>query len=155
MVLAVELRHVPSSRGSPHQKVKEASVRAGLETHALGNLAVSGTRLVFQEKVILDQRKIRQNAKKCFTEMDGDGDLKNGAWIKMDQFNLVVFKESVKEITGWEAKSTLKGGGKHHNFIRIGCWKVFTNGRVPLQHGTICEKVIHNEHADLTFICNG
>jgi hypothetical protein len=40
---------------------------AGLETHAPDNLVVSGTWLVFQEKVILEQRKVRRNAKKCFT----------------------------------------------------------------------------------------
>jgi hypothetical protein len=36
-----------------------------LETHTSGNLAVSGARLIFQEKVILKKRKIRRNAKKC------------------------------------------------------------------------------------------
>jgi hypothetical protein len=40
--------------------------------------------LVFQEKVILEQRKIQRNAKKCFIEMDEDGDLKNGIGIEMD-----------------------------------------------------------------------
>jgi hypothetical protein len=59
-------------------------MRAGLETHAPDNLAVIGTRLVFQEKIILEQRKIKWNAKKCFTEMDEDSDLKNGVGIKMD-----------------------------------------------------------------------
>jgi hypothetical protein len=84
MVLVVEPCLVPSPKGSLHQKVKEAGTRAGLETHAPNNLTISGTRLVFQEKVILQQRKIRRNAKKCFTEMDEDGDLKNGHGIKMD-----------------------------------------------------------------------
>jgi hypothetical protein len=55
---------VPSPKVGPHQKVEEADVRAGLEAHAPNNLTVSGTRLVFQEKVILEQREIRQNAKK-------------------------------------------------------------------------------------------
>jgi hypothetical protein len=54
MVLAVEPCPVPSPKGSLHQEVNEASVRAGLETHAPDNLAVSGTQLGFQEKVILE-----------------------------------------------------------------------------------------------------
>jgi hypothetical protein len=54
MVLIVEPRLVPSTMGSLHRKVKEDNVMAGLETHAPDNLAVSGTRLVFQEKVILE-----------------------------------------------------------------------------------------------------
>jgi hypothetical protein len=32
--------------------------------------------------------------------MDEDGDLKNGIGIEMDQFNLVVIKVSMEEITG-------------------------------------------------------
>jgi hypothetical protein len=67
LILIVEPCLVPSPKGSLHQKVKEPSVRVGFETHAPDNLLVSGTLLVFQEKVILERRKIRQNAKKCFT----------------------------------------------------------------------------------------
>jgi hypothetical protein len=54
MVLIVEPCPVPSLKGSLHRKVKEASTRAGLETHTPDNLVVSGTRVVFQEKVILE-----------------------------------------------------------------------------------------------------
>jgi hypothetical protein len=54
IVLTVEPCPVPSQKGSLHMKVKEASARAGSETHAPDNLTVSGTRLVFQEKVILE-----------------------------------------------------------------------------------------------------
>jgi hypothetical protein len=82
MVLIVEPRPVPSPKGSLQRKVKESSARAGLETHALDNLAVSGTRLLFQEKIILEQRKIRRNAKKSFVEMDKEVDLKNGIGIE-------------------------------------------------------------------------
>jgi hypothetical protein len=67
VVLVVKPRLVPSPKGTLHQKVKEAGVMAGLETHTPDNLVVSGTWLVFQEKVILEQRKVRRNAKKCFT----------------------------------------------------------------------------------------
>jgi hypothetical protein len=58
-------------------------VRAGLETHTSDNLAVSDVRLVFKEKVILEQRKIRRNAKKCITKMDEDSNLENGIRIEM------------------------------------------------------------------------
>jgi hypothetical protein len=62
MVLVVEPHHVPSPKGSLHGKVKEACMRAGLETHAPNNIAVSSTRLVLQEEVILEQRKVRRNS---------------------------------------------------------------------------------------------
>jgi hypothetical protein len=65
-----------------------------------------------------------------------------------------VIKESVEEITGQEAESTLKGG-KHHNFSRIGCRKIFTCGRAPLQHDVVEEKVVHDKFTNLTFICDG
>jgi translation elongation factor P/translation initiation factor 5A len=48
-----------------------------------------------------------------------------------------VIKESAEEIIGREAESALKEGGKHHSFIRIGCRKIFTGGKTPLQHGTV------------------
>jgi hypothetical protein len=65
-----------------------------------------------------------------------------------------VIKESAEEIIGREAESVLKGR-KYHYFIRIGCRKVFTGGRAPLQHGAVWEKVVHNKFVDLTFICDG
>jgi hypothetical protein len=68
---------------SLHQEVKEAGVRAGLETHTFDNHVVSDTRLIFQE-VTLEKRKIRRSAKKCLTKMDGDGNLENGIRVEMD-----------------------------------------------------------------------
>jgi hypothetical protein len=88
---------------------------------------------------------------KCFTEMDQDDGLKNGITVEMDYFNLIVVKESIEEIIGWEAKSALKGG-KPHNFICIGCGKVFVGDRTALQHGAVWEKVVHNKFVNLTFI---
>jgi hypothetical protein len=84
MVLVIEPYHVPPPKRSLHRKVKEAGARAGLETHAPNNLTDSGTWLVFQEKVILEQRKIRRNSRECYTKMDEDDDLKNEIGIKMD-----------------------------------------------------------------------
>jgi hypothetical protein len=51
VVLTVERHFVPSSKGSLHWKFKEAGTRAGLETHTIDNLVISGTRLVFQEVI--------------------------------------------------------------------------------------------------------
>jgi hypothetical protein len=69
---------------SLHQEVKEAGVRAGLETHTFDNHVVSDTRLIFQEEVTLEKRKIRRSAKKCLTKMDEDDDLENGIRVEMD-----------------------------------------------------------------------
>jgi hypothetical protein len=75
---------VPSLKRCLHRKIKEASVRVGLKTHTPDDLMVSGTQLIFQEKVILEQGKNRRDSKKSFTKMDEDGDLKNQIGIKMD-----------------------------------------------------------------------
>jgi hypothetical protein len=56
----------------------------GLETHTSDNLAVSSARLVFQEKVIFEQMKIRWNDNKCLAKMDEDGDLENRIRVAMD-----------------------------------------------------------------------
>jgi hypothetical protein len=66
-----------------------------------------------------------------------------------------VIKEPAEEITGQEAESALKRGGNHHNFIRVGCWKIFTGGRAPLQHGMVRGKVVRIKFVNLTFICDG
>jgi hypothetical protein len=84
MVLTVEPCPVLSPKGSLHRKVKEAGVRVGLESHAPNSLTVSSAQLVFQEEVILEQRKNRRNSMECFTKMDEDSDLKNRIGIEMD-----------------------------------------------------------------------
>jgi hypothetical protein len=66
---------------------------------------------------------------------------------------VVVVKESAEEITGQEAKSTLKGGDPYI-LVCIGCGEVFTYGRMPLQHDAILEKVICNELLNPASICN-
>jgi hypothetical protein len=38
----------------------------------------------------------------------------------------------MEEIAGQEVESTLKKGTKYHNFIGIGCGKIFTGGGMPL-----------------------
>jgi hypothetical protein len=67
-----------------HRKLEEASTRAGLKTYTANNHMVSGTRLVFQEKKVLEQGKSGGNSKKSFAEMDEDGNLKNGIGIQID-----------------------------------------------------------------------
>jgi hypothetical protein len=62
----------------------------------------------------------------------------------MDEFNLVVMKESAQEIIDWKAKSALEEGGEHYNFICIRCWDVLPSSRSPLEHDTIKEKAIFN-----------
>jgi hypothetical protein len=84
VVLIVEPCHVPSLKGSFHWKVREAGMRVGLNTHPSDNLVVSSARLIFHEEVILEQRKVRGNAKKFFMKMDKDDDLKNGVRVEMD-----------------------------------------------------------------------
>jgi hypothetical protein len=84
MVLTIKLGHMPSLERSLHRKVGEAGARAGLKTHTPNNLSVSGTRLVFQEIIVLEQGKIGGNSMKSFAEMDEDDNLKNGIGIEMD-----------------------------------------------------------------------
>jgi hypothetical protein len=77
-------------------------MRAGLETYALNNLSVSGTRLILQEEVIFEKKKVRRNPNKNLTKMDENGDLNNRVRINMNELNLIVVQESVEEITDAE-----------------------------------------------------
>jgi hypothetical protein len=109
-------------------------MREGLETYVPDNLLVGGTRLILQEEVVSEERKVRRNLKENFTNVDKNGHLKNRIRVKMNKPNLIVVQESTKEIADWEIEPTLEEGGKHDNLICIGCRDVLTGGKVPLQH---------------------
>jgi hypothetical protein len=61
VVLTIEVP-MPSPKRSFHGKLKKADTKTGLKTHTPNNLSVSGTRLIFQEKIILDQREVRRDS---------------------------------------------------------------------------------------------
>jgi hypothetical protein len=84
MVFTIKPCPMPSPERSLHKKLEEASTRVGLKMYTANNHMVSGTRLVFQEKIVLEQGKTRGNSKKSFAEMDEDGDLNNGIGIQID-----------------------------------------------------------------------
>jgi hypothetical protein len=71
--------------------------------------------------------------------------MKNGVWIEMDRFNLVVMEEDVEEIAGRESKSSLEKGGQHHNLFGMRGEDFFILGRPPLNHDTVREKVFFYE----------
>jgi hypothetical protein len=74
----------------------------------------------------------------------------------MDKLYLVIIQESMEEITSGESKSALEGGGKHHNLFGVGCGNIFSDGRAPLQHGPLGEKLIRNKFAGfISFAMDG
>jgi hypothetical protein len=73
----------------------------------------------------------------------------------VDQFDLVVIKESVEEVAGREAKSTLEEGRKHHNLGRIRYRNVFPDSRMPMQNCAVREKMIRGKLADFILIRDG
>jgi hypothetical protein len=85
--------------------------------------------------------------------VDKNNNLENGVRVQMDEFNLVMIKESAEEIASREAKSALEEGREHHNLNRVGCRNIFPGGRTPLQDDAVLEEVICNEFTDFTFIC--
>jgi hypothetical protein len=62
MVLTIKPGPMSSLERSLHRKVEEASTRAGLKTYTSNNLSVSGTRLIFQQKIVLEQGEIGGNS---------------------------------------------------------------------------------------------
>jgi hypothetical protein len=153
MVLIIE----PCSMSSPERifqgKIKETSTRAGMEAYAPSNFSVGNTRLVFQEEVVFEQWEAWRNPKVSFAEMDKDGDLENGDRVQMDKLYLIVVEKSTEEITS-RVQPALEERGKHHNFVCIGCGNVFSDGRPPLQHDTIGEKIVLNKFVNFFFVCD-
>jgi hypothetical protein len=79
MVFIVEPCPVPSTKRHLHGKFEEVA-----RGYAPNNLLVCNTQPIFQEKVIVEQRKIGRNFEKGFRKMDEDGDPRNGVRIEMD-----------------------------------------------------------------------
>jgi hypothetical protein len=90
MVLIVEPCSMPSSEGILQGKVEETSTRLSLLTYTAYDFLICGARLVFQEKIILEQGKVWRNPKIRFVEVDKNSDLKDGVRVEMDQFHLIV-----------------------------------------------------------------
>jgi hypothetical protein len=59
MIFAVKPLLMPSLEGRFRREVEEVTMRAGLNTDTTYNISLSGSRLVFQEKIVLEERKIR------------------------------------------------------------------------------------------------
>jgi hypothetical protein len=87
--------------------------------------------------------------------VDKNDNLENGIRVQMNEFNLVLIKESTENVAGREAKSALEEGREHHNLSCIGCRNVFLDGRAPLQDDAVQGKVIRHKLADFTFIYDG
>jgi hypothetical protein len=77
MILKIKRSLVPSPERIFRGEVKEAATRASFETNTLDDLSVIGAWLVFQEKLILEQREAWRNSQESFTKMDEDGKLKD------------------------------------------------------------------------------
>jgi hypothetical protein len=84
MFLAVEQCLMPSPQGSFQGKVKKDGARADLKTYAPNDFLICGARLILQEKVILEHRKVRRNSSESFTKMEEDDNLENGIRVEMD-----------------------------------------------------------------------
>jgi hypothetical protein len=61
MIFTIKPCPMPSPQRSFMGEVKEASAWASLKTYAPDNLTVNGTRLMFEKKVVFEQREIRRN----------------------------------------------------------------------------------------------
>jgi hypothetical protein len=131
VTLIVEPCFMPSPEIIFQGRIKETSMRAGLEAYTPYNFLVGGPQLVFQE-VVFEQWEAWRNPKVSFTEMDKDGDMENGVRVQMDKLYLIVVEKFTEKIVSRESKPALEERGKHHNFIRIGCGNVFADGRPPL-----------------------
>jgi hypothetical protein len=154
MVLTIEPRFVSSLEGSLQWKITEVTMRASLDAYTTNNLPISLTRLIFQEKVMLEEGGLVGNGKITLTKVHEDGDLHNRVWIEMDQLDLVVVMEVAEEIIGRKPKFMLKEGGQHHNLTGVRCGNVFIFGWPPLDYDTV-RKVFPCALKEFPFIDEG
>ena len=62
---------------------------------------------------------MRRNVEICLADMNKDRNLQDCVGIEVMQFNLVVVKESPKEIPSWNAKSALEEGDEYCDFVSV------------------------------------
>jgi hypothetical protein len=110
MIFAIEPLFVPSFERGFQGVVKEVTAQASLNTNTTNNLLVSNARLIFQEEIMLEQRKVGVYGEISLAQIDQDDDLENGVRVEMDQLNLVVMQKTAEEFTGRETKSALEKG---------------------------------------------
>jgi hypothetical protein len=89
MVLTVEPFNMPAFEGGLQGKDEEIPMRSGLNANSAHHLAFGSAPLVFQEEIMLEKSKILKDGEISFTEMDKDGDLKNGVRVQVDKLNLL------------------------------------------------------------------
>ena len=57
---------------------------------------------------MLKEIEMGADSKKCLVDIDEGGNLKNGIRIQVDQFNSIMVKQSPKERTSRQTKSSIK-----------------------------------------------
>jgi hypothetical protein len=84
MIFTIKPGLMPSLERSLNWQIQEAIVRACLEAYATNNLQFIRTRLIPQQEIAFEQEKIWRHAKKGFTLMHKDDNLKDGVRVEMN-----------------------------------------------------------------------
>jgi hypothetical protein len=84
MVLTIESVFMPSLEGSLHRKIKEVTMRERLDAYTTNDLPLSHTRLILQEKIMLEEGEVWGDGKVALAEMNKYGDLKNGVRVEVN-----------------------------------------------------------------------
>jgi hypothetical protein len=122
--------------------VDKVVVCTSLEAESTDYLALCGTRLVFQEKVIFEMAKMMQNPVIDFAKMDENDNLEDGIRVYKDELDFEVIEQAVEEITARNSKSLLEEGFRHHDFSSVHGRNIFTFSRLPLEYGSCRHEVI-------------
>jgi hypothetical protein len=77
MIFIVKPLLVPTLEGSFQREDKEIMTLMSLDTHTAKNLALVSDGLVFQEKVVLEERTVWWYGEVGFAQMNEDSNLKN------------------------------------------------------------------------------
>jgi hypothetical protein len=84
-----------------HQwEIEEIMIRTSLDADVADYLSLDDARLIFQEEIMCEERKIWMDGEISLTQLDKDNDLKDRVWIQMNQLDLVVMKKATKEFVG-------------------------------------------------------
>jgi hypothetical protein len=84
MVFTIKPLFVPSLEGRFQGEFEEAAAWASLDADTTNNFLISGTQLILQEEVMLEQGEVGIDSEISIAQMNKDGDLEKVIRVEMD-----------------------------------------------------------------------
>ena len=122
MVWAVEPLGMPAFQRRFIWNMKEVPTRASLQISSTNGILMGAARVRLDEEIVFEEVGMGSNAEESLTKMHENGNLKNGIWIQIYQFDLIEVEKTTEEVTGREPEPMLDEFLEDHHFAFLQGW---------------------------------